>query len=129
MRTSWLAGLTVAAAILDACATTPRQTVELSATVGRDLAAVHVAHIALARRYFDRMESDVNAFVDEAYRPYSIDKNMKDFGLIDKIIHPPVSLDALDIMALFLDRITRDIEGYRADLLRPIRAQREKVLA
>jgi len=129
MRRAFLVGLTVTAAILAACATTPKQTVELSATVGRDLAAVHVAHVALARRYFDRMESDVNAFVDGTYRPFSIEKNMKDFGLVDKIRHPPSSLDALDIMALFVDVITRDIESYRAELLRPIRSQRDKVLA
>jgi len=119
----------VAAASLGACASTPRQTVELSATVGRDLEAVHVAHVALARRYFDRMEADVNSFVDESYRPYSIERNMKDFGLVEKIAHPPPSVDALDVMGVFVDRITQDIEGYRGQLLRPIHVQREKVLA
>jgi hypothetical protein len=112
-----------------ACASTPKQTVELSATVGRDLAAVHLAHVALANRYFDRMEGDVNAFVDGAYRPYSIENNMRDFKLIEKITAPPAGVDALDVMSLFVDTITKDIEGYRAELLKPIRAQRESVIA
>jgi hypothetical protein len=117
------------ASALASCASTPKQTVELSATVGRDIAAVHLAHVALAKRYFDRMESDVNSFVDGVYRPYSIEHNMGDFHLVEKITKPPAGLDALDIMGLFVDTITKDIEGYRLELLRPIRAQRETVLA
>jgi hypothetical protein len=121
-----LAILSVAA--LYACATTPKQTVELSATVGRDIEAVHVAHIALVKRYFARMDADVNGFVNETYRPYAIDRTMKAFHLVEKIVHPPEPLDAVDEMGLFVDTITRDIEGYRQELLQPIHAQRDKVL-
>src|SRR6266550_2489299 len=117
-----------ATAALYACASTPKQAVELSATVGRDLEAVHVAHVALARRYFDRMDRDINAFVNDTYRPYVIDSTIKSFRLIDKIVHPPEPLDAVDEMRLFVDNITRDIEGYREQLLQPIHAQRDKVL-
>jgi hypothetical protein len=60
------------AAVLCACASTPKQAVQLSVTVGRDVEAVHAAHVALVKRYFDRMEADVNAFVDGTYRPYMI---------------------------------------------------------
>ena len=125
MRMPWFSMMVIASAILSACASTPRQTVELSATVGRDLEAVHVAHVALARRYFDRIESDVNSFVDETYRPYMISRSMKDFGLVDKIVKPPASLDALDVMQDFVEAITREIEAYRAQLLQP-RARRAR---
>jgi hypothetical protein len=116
------------APLFAACASTPRQTVELSATVGRDLEAVHLAHVALARRYFDRMGADVNAFVDGTYRPYVIGTAMKDFDLAAKITSPPPPLDALDVMQTFVERITTEVEGYRAELLSPIYTQREKVL-
>src|SRR3990172_5277901 len=62
---------------LSACASTPKEAVQLSVTVGRDVEAVHVAHVALAKRYFDRMEAEVNAFVDKRCRPYAIDDTMK----------------------------------------------------
>ena len=67
--------------------------------MGRDLDAVHRAHIALLDSYFDRMESDVNVFVDSEYRAYSIERNMKDFKLVDKVRDPSTAgggLDALD---------------------------------
>ncbi|OLD69116.1 MAG: hypothetical protein AUI33_09200, partial [Ignavibacteria bacterium 13_1_40CM_2_61_4] len=124
----FLQRLSVAALLTSlACASTPKQAIELSATVGRDLAAVHDAHVALAKRYFDRMDADVNSFVDQTYRPFVIERSIRNFKLLDRIVHPLEGTDAVDIMRIFVDSITRDIEQYRADLLRPIRAQRDKV--
>jgi hypothetical protein len=113
-----------------ACASTPREAVELSVTVGRDVQSVHAAHVALANLYFDRMEADVDTFVDTQYRPYSIERSMKKFGLIEKVTDPAKAggLDALDVMQVFVEEITRDIEAFRGELLDPIRAQRQKVL-
>lgn len=113
------------------CASTPKQAVELSATVGRDIAAVQLAHVALASRYFDRMEADVNAFVNGAYRSYSIDKNMRDFKLVEKVADPSKAgpdLDALDVMETFVEVLTADIDDMRRKLLDPVRQQRTKVL-
>lgn len=122
--------LTVSSALLAAlaCASTPKQAIELSATVGRDLAAVHDAHVALAKRYFDRMDADVNSFVDQTYRPFVIERSIRNFKLLDRIVHPPEGADAVDVMGLFVGSLTRDVEQYRADLLTPIHQQRDKVL-
>ncbi len=112
------------------CASTPKQAVELSVTVGRDIEAVRAAHVALASKYFDRMEADVNAFIDAKYRSYSIERNMKDFHLIEKITDRSKAggLDALDVMQVFVEKIAGDIEAYRGQMLGPIRAQRQKVM-
>jgi hypothetical protein len=112
------------------CASIPKESVELSVTVGRDLAALHVAHVALVKQYFDRMEADVNAFVDTQYRPYSIDRNMKDFDLVGRITAPRAKggPDALEVMQVFVEELTADIEDQRRTLLAPIRAQRQEVL-
>lgn len=112
------------------CASTPKQAVQLSVTVGRDVEAVHGAHVALTKRYFDRMEADVNAFVDRTYRPYAIDRTMKAFKLVDKITDPSKAngLDPLDVMQAYVDALSKEIEGYRQELIRPIHAQRESVL-
>lgn len=112
------------------CASVPRQAVDLSVTVGRDLDAVHRAHIALLDSYFDRMEGDVNAFVDAEYRAYSVERNMADFKLLEKIRDPSAAgegLDALDVMEVFVEEIIADVEGFRASLLTPLGAQRAQV--
>jgi hypothetical protein len=104
MQTVRALHLLVLGAALQGCATTPREAVELSVTVGRDIEEVHAAHVALAKQYFDRMEKDVNAFVDGTYRPYSIRQNMKDFRLVEKISDPSKAdgLDALKVTELFV---------------------------
>ena len=61
-----------AAALVAACAQVPKESVELSTTVGRDIAAAHESHIRLARTLFARMKGDVNRFVDDVYAPYQI---------------------------------------------------------
>ncbi len=62
-----LAGLLVLA-----CAQVPRESVELSTTVGKDLVEVHKAHRELAELMFQGMRDDVNRFVDEVYAPFQI---------------------------------------------------------
>lgn len=122
--------LALAAALIAGCASVPQQAVDLSLTAGRDLDAVHRAHLTLLDSYFDRMESDVNAFVDSEYRAYSIDRNMRDFKLVEKIRDPSMvgdGVDALDVMEVFVEGIVGDIESFRSSLLGPVRSQRVQV--
>ena len=63
--------------ILAGCAQVPKQAVELSATVGRDVAQVYQSHKAIATLLYDRIKKDVNKFVDNVYAPYQI-KNIVD---------------------------------------------------
>lgn len=131
---------------LTACAQVPRETVELSATVGRDMAQVHEAHRELANLLFDRMESDINQFVDEKYVPYLIRKllagEFKDFqqgveeslfSALDLAVKAPANIDAqtsaVDTMDIFVQIIHADIQDYRNKLLEPIRKQREIVIS
>ena len=56
------------------CAHVPKESVELSATVGRDIAQVYRAHRELAVVLYERIKSDINRFIDEVYAPYQIQK-------------------------------------------------------
>ncbi len=114
-----------------ACAQVPRESVELSVTVGRDLAEVHRAHRELAVRYFDQIKGDIDAFVDEVYRPYTIENSMRQFGLIDRIVAaqaPGAKVDALSVMELYVTMVSEEIEAYRQELLDPIEAYEREVL-
>lgn len=119
--------LVVSLSVAQGCASVPQQAVDLSATVGRDIEAVHRAHVALLSSYFDRMEADVNAFVDTKYRAYSIERNVKDFDLIGKLKEPAKGVDQLDVMEVFVEELVHDIEDLRSTLLQPIKRQRTEV--
>jgi len=119
--------LVLSLGVAQGCATVPREAVDLSTTVGRDLEAVHRAHVALLNGYFDRMEADVNVFVDTKYRAYSIERNARDFDLVGRLKQPAEGLDTLDVVEVFVEELVRDIEDLRGKLLQPIRKQRAEV--
>ncbi|HZJ53006.1 MAG TPA: hypothetical protein VFD38_02615 [Myxococcaceae bacterium] len=113
-----------------ACASTPKQAVQLSATVGRDVATVRAAHVALARQYFDRIDADVDAFVDQTYRPYLIRETLRKFDLVGKLKDPGKArgLDPLDVAETYVEGLTAELGSYRAKLHAPVQKQRAQVL-
>ena len=131
------------------CASTPKQAVELSATVGRDVASVHKSHRQLVQLLFARMRRDVNRFVDDIYTPYQMKAVMDRQQELttserpeDRKISLPRALEvafgpsgtpdmrsaAMTGMRLLLDGLRRDIEAMRRELLEPLARQETQVL-
>ncbi|MCK4512369.1 hypothetical protein KAW64_11550 [bacterium] len=136
--------------LLAGCAHVPRESVELSATVGRDLATVHAAHRELAQLLFARMRRDINRFVDEVYVPFQIRHAMDEerrkatssdpaersaslLLAIDAAFGPdaPTGLqqDVLAAMAHVVMMIRADVDTMRSALLDSLDAQEGEVLA
>jgi hypothetical protein len=127
------------------CAQVPRESVELSTTVGRDIAEVYRAHRELAVIFYKRIKDDINAFVDEVYGPYQIKKllqgEQKDFQerkeslftALDSAVKQPnnssAQKDALDSMDVFVQVLRAEIEFYRAQLLNPVLEQEKQLLS
>jgi hypothetical protein len=113
------------------CASVPEESVELSVTLGRDLAEVHRAHRELAIQYFRGIKQDINQFIDEEYRPFMIKKTMEDFKLLDRIktaTAPDASPDPLQILELFVNKLSKQIESYRKELFQNISNQENELL-
>jgi hypothetical protein len=118
-----------------ACAEVPKESVELSATVGRDLVEVHRANRELAVRYFDRIEGDINEFVDDIYRPHLIREMLLRDKLLDRLRPATASnasstelKDAFDELDLFVDVVSQQLQAYRQKLLDPIEKQKADML-
>ncbi|MCP4572674.1 MAG: hypothetical protein GY838_10020 [bacterium] len=115
------------------CATVPRESIELSATVGRDLEAVHQANRNLALMHFDYLLADVDRFVDEVYRPYIIEAAVEDLDLVADFERAlagthDLELDGLDVLVIFSEEATARIDTFRAEMRAPVEAQRDSVL-
>src|SRR5436305_300220 len=63
--------------LLSGCAQIPKESIQLSATVGRDVAEIERSHRALVRIHYDGLERSINRFVDEVYAPYQIGETLK----------------------------------------------------
>lgn len=135
MKRFRLSLIVVFAIALVGCAQIPKESVELSNTVGRDISAIQVSHLALIKLYFDDKEVLINRWVDQVYAPSQItavinvpeirsdletviketaagqnqEKLIKKFGSVITLIH-------------------KDVEKTRKELLTPVQSAREDTL-
>ena len=70
MTMRYFLGIFLVAGLLGACAQVPKEAVQLSTTVGRDVAEAHRSHRETTVLLFARMKDDVNTFVDDVYAPF-----------------------------------------------------------
>lgn len=131
--------------VMVGCVRTPKASVELSTTVGRDIALVRVTHLDLAKTLFGRMKNDVNHFVDQVYAPYQIQfvlskqkelqasgnpKNL--FSMTEKAVAHPTNSEAqkevLLVMQAIVEMVHEDVEEFRQARLAPILKQEREML-
>ena len=127
------------------CTQVPRQSLELSTTVGRDIVEVHRAHRELAIILYGRIKNDVNEFVDNVYAPYQIEKLLQAdyedfkkgnpealFSALDAAIkqpnNPNAQKTALDAMNVFVQVVQAEIEFFRNERLARVLVQEKEVL-
>lgn len=126
------------------CAQVPKESVELSTTVGRDIDVVYQSHRELTIILYERIKNDVNKFVDEVYAPYQIKKLLQAdhedfknnqeslFSALDAAVKQPddqeAQKDAVDFMDIFVSTVRQEVESYRKERLKPILAQEKEVL-
>ncbi len=139
MRAVRLTGLVLAASM--GCARVPAESVELSATVGRDLEEAHRANRELALRYFSHLQLHIDEFVTNTYRPFIIRQTLDDLHLIDSLQAAArrgaaaegcsctdTALDALDFMEIYTEETIARIDRFRDSLSAPLKAREDTVI-
>ncbi|MCK5125527.1 MAG: hypothetical protein KAR42_04665 [candidate division Zixibacteria bacterium] len=131
--------------IFSGCANVPKQSVELSATIGRDISKVHESHKNMARLLFSRMKQDINEFVDTKYAPFLINRQLTTdkqefsagdkltlFGFLESSIQYPDSVEAqtnaIGAMEIIFQELKDSVEAFRNELLLPLLRQEERVI-
>lgn len=121
------------------CAQVPEQSVELSATVGRDVSAIKESHVALVDIYYDNLITNINHFIDDVYLPYQIQKTLEDRDLrellmdsIQNAAKPDASGHAqkntFEFMKIFHTLVYTEVEDYRKLKLAPVLKQKRDML-
>jgi len=121
------------------CAQVPKEAVELSATVGRDLTEMKKSHIALIDIYYSGLLNDINNFVDNVYLPYQIRRTLADDIWKSEMLSAIESAskddpsgkkqkDSFKKIEFFLQIIQKEVESYRKLKLKPVKEQYASVL-
>ncbi|GEA20349.1 hypothetical protein [Vibrio harveyi] len=136
--------LTVFLVLLSGCTQVPIQSVELSATVGRDIEKMHKAHVQTISILYSRMKADVNEFIDDVYMPYAIKEAIKkdrirqangSVSFIDMIskglsasANTKQQEEAIGAMEILVSQVTRSVERQRKLLLDNLNDQERTLL-
>lgn len=125
--------------MLQGCASIPKESVTLSQYVSNDLSGYKTSHLEITEKYFDKIEDDINRFIDKRITPALINEMVKMdiadskndsqslFAILSNVKENPSEANtsaAISAIADFQSAINAEIETYRAELLAPIREQR-----
>lgn len=130
---------------LTGCAQVPTQSVELSATVGRDIEKMHQAHVQTITILYSRMKADVNEFIDNVYMPYAIKEAIKKdrvrlangqtsfINIISNGLSTEASSEqqeqAIGAMEILVSNVTQSVDRQRKLLLDNLNGQERELLA
>jgi len=136
MKRFGLSFIVTIAITLVGCAQIPKESVELSNTVGRDISAIQVSHMALIRLYFDDKEAQINRWVDQVYAPSQITAvvgNPVIRAELEKVITEAANGQNQDVLIKRFDSVItlihKDVEKTRKELLEPVQSAREDTIA
>ncbi|NOR46386.1 MAG: hypothetical protein GQ534_12445 [Candidatus Delongbacteria bacterium] len=126
--------------VFGSCAYVPKQAVELSATVGRDISEIKKSHIAFINLYYTDLLGDINEFIDNVYLPYQIQKTLENEEIRNEMLSAIESASSYDPtgntqkesfekIKIFLQIIQEEVETYRKLKLKPVQEQFSLVLA
>lgn len=129
-------GLVIAMAFtLGGCAQVPKESVELSNTVGRDISAIQVSHLALINLYFDDKAALINRWVDQVYAPSQITAVVGNAAIragLETAINNAATGQNQDVLIKrfnsVITLIRNDIEKTRKELLSPVQSARNVTL-
>ena len=123
------------AVVLSGCAQVPKESIELSSTVGRDISAIQVSHLALINLYFDDKEALINRWVDQVYTPSQITAVVGNAAIrteLETAINNAAAGQNQDVLIKRFDSvitlIRNDVEKTRKELLSPIQSARNDTL-
>lgn len=125
--------------LVTGCAQVPKEAVELSTTVGRDLAEMRKSHTALVKLYYEGLLTNVNQFIDDVYLPYQIQRTLADNAIKQDMLATIEAAsradatgqrqkEAFEKLKLFHQLIHEEVEDYRKLKLAPIYQQYKTVL-
>jgi len=110
-------------ALLPACATIPPEAPELSQQLGNRISAVHKAHQALLKQYFDEKRKKVDEFVENVYVPQFAKNFFAEPGIQatwDEVVRSDDPNDRLQFITRVGPKLQAFINKKRLEFIQPL---------
>jgi hypothetical protein len=109
------------------CASVPKEVVELSYTVGRDLNALHLSYGQLIQTHFDGLRKQATDFLDDEWTPTYIEKFIKKGKLVEYATNSDPKMVLLGVR-LWAEVAVAQIEKKKKELIDPINRNEKELL-
>ena len=109
------------------CASVPKEVVELSYTVSRDLNAVHLSYGQLIKTHFDGLRKQATDFLDNEWTPTYIEKFIKTGKLVERATDSDPKMVLLGVR-LWAEVAVAQIEKKKKELIDPIDKDEKELL-
>lgn len=110
--------------LLEGCASVPKESVELSYTLGNDIEALHQSYKSLIARYFESLRRDVNNSIDRVFIPSYINDYVKTGNLIEH-----AKAERADLVEAWARIAVQTIDKERITRLQPIDEAEKELLS
>ena len=102
------------------CASIPKEVVELSYTVGKDLNAIHESYKILIKKHFDGLRSQANNFLNDRWVPKYLEYFIEDGGLRESVHDSIPEEEILENVQVWAEVAIEEIDLKRSELIDPI---------
>ncbi len=122
-RMKTILGMAIIALAISGCAVIPQEAPELSAELGKRIAAIEESHIALLRKYIDEKQNKVDDFIKNEWTPgfaeaYFRQPNIS--GVWDQVVASGDKADRLKLLTLVGPKLQERINLERIKLIKPL---------
>jgi hypothetical protein len=108
---------------LNACATIPQESVDLSIELGKRISAIETSHIALVDSYFDVKRDRVDRYVTEKWVPEFAEQvfsNKQIAAVWDKVVRSGNKAERLEFIVTLGPKLQAKINKKRLELVKPL---------
>jgi hypothetical protein len=122
-----VAAVMTAGALPAGCATVPKEVVELSYTLGRDVDALHVSYRELVRQHFAHLRAQTTQFIDARWTPVFVKGFIRKGELLEAARRADARQAEEDVMD-WAEAAIEQIQAKRVELLAPIDVEEAALL-
>lgn len=119
-------------ALITSCVSIPKETVQLSQALGKDLKVLHTSHRNVVTIYYEKIKDNINLFVKDVYAPYVINfvlkKELNSYKNGQESIFKALNDAAQNNNATTTEKATKDMQDFLSAANRQIKKKTDELM-
>ncbi len=118
--------------LISSCISIPKETVELSKALGKDLKVLHTSHRNVVTIYYQKIKDNINIFVKDVYAPYVINfvlkKELNSYKSNQESIFKSLNDAAQNNTVTATEKVTKDMQDFLSAANRQIKKKTDELM-